>query len=35
MYKFQYKVTILNFLARANLHMIEKLFYKYTWDSQA
>jgi len=27
MYKFQYKISILNFLTCANLHMIEKPFF--------
>ena len=28
MHKFQYKLTILNFLTYANLHIIEKPYYK-------
>ena len=30
MYKFRYKITIINFLSCANLHMLEKLFQKTT-----
>ena len=31
MFKFQYKLTTLNFLTCANLHMIEKTIYIYIY----